>query len=155
MPTLLARLKASEGWRSHAYLDTTGHLTIGWGHNLATLILPPGVHHEDVKIVPVNGISPTVGEALLVADVLDTVASLRRAIPWFDQLDEPRQQALAEMGFNLGVPGLMRWPIFLGQVRNGDYGAAAGNMLGTPWRRQVGQRAVRLAYLMEHGKESA
>jgi lysozyme len=153
LSALLARLKESEGWRSHVYVDTTGNLTIGWGHALARLVLPSGVSFRDVKLVPINGITMTIGEALLVGDVLDAVAALRKELPWFDKLDETRQQVLADMSFNLGVPGLMRWPIFLGQVRRGEYAAAARNMRATLWARQVGQRAEKLAKMMETGGE--
>lgn len=160
---LLARLKVSEGWSPTAYIDTTGHVTIGYGHNLGKLVLPPGVRHQDVKLQPVNGITRTIGEVLLLDKVVETAEALRGELPWMDKLDVVRQQVLVDMAFNMGVrgtgkPGAKKglvdgWPIFLSQVRAGLWQAAANNMLGTPWRRQVGERAVRLAYMMLHGKE--
>ena len=154
LPTLLARLKESEGWRSHVYLDTTGHLTIGWGHNLGKLVLPPGVDYDDVKIVPVNGITMTIGEALLVGDVLDVIASLRTRIPWFDRLDEPRQQCLSDLAFNMGVTKLIEgWPNFLEDVRQGRYDEAAETLRGSKWARQVGRRAEPLIQMMESGRK--
>lgn len=149
---LVARLKQSEGWRSHVYLDTTGHLTIGYGHNLARLVLPPGVDFRDVRLQPVNGITEAIGEALLMSEVLDVIAKLTFLLPWVKSLDEVRQSVLADMAFNLGVPGLLKWPIFLGQVQRGEYVEAAANMRRTLWAKQVGQRAQRLAGMMASGR---
>lgn len=160
---LIARLKLSEGFRSHFYFDTRGNITIGYGHNLGRLILPPGVRWQDIRLAPANGVTPTIAEALLTGVLLDSIERLRREIPWFERLDAIRQEVLADMAFNMGVRGTGKprdkkglvdgWPNFLGQVQRGEYEAAARNMLGTPWRRQVGDRAVRLAYMMQHGKE--
>lgn len=148
----IARLKLSEGWRSHAYIDTRGNITIGYGHNLGRLNLPPGFEYDGL-LRPVNGITQEIGTALLVGDAMDAIERLRKVCPWWEGLDDIRQQVLADMAFNLGVPGLLKWPVFLSQVERREFKAAAMNMLGTPWRRQVGERAVRLAYMMEHGKE--
>lgn len=150
---LVERLKKSEGYRSLVYMDTKGNLTIGYGTNLGKLILPPGVSFKQIGIRQVNGVTPTIAEALLLNVLLPSVEDLREAIPWFDQLDEVRQRVLADMVYNLGTPGLLRWPIFLGQVQRGEYQAAARNMRSTAWARDVGERAIRLAYMMEHGEE--
>lgn len=151
---LIARLKLSEGFSPTVYMDTTGNLTIGYGHNLAKLVLPLGVSFKDVKILPVNGVTRTIAEALLVNVLVDSLDALRRGAVWLDQLDDVRQRVLADMAYNMGAWKLLHeWPIFMGQVQRGEYEAAARNMLGTPWRRQVGDRAVRLAYMMQHGKE--
>lgn len=163
MAQLIARLKKSEGWSATAYIDTRGYITIGFGHNLGKLILPSGVRFQDCRIAPVHGISTTIGETLMVGVLMDKLEALKKELPWLSQLDEIRQQVLADMAFNMGVRGTGKpgdkkglvdgWPNFLGQVQRGDYEAAARNMLGTPWRDQVGDRAVHLAYMMQHGKE--
>lgn len=150
---LIERLKKSEGYSPTIYVDTTGNLTIGYGTNLGKLILPPGVSFKQVRIQPANGVTITISEALLLNVLLPSIAELRSAIPWLDQLDEVRQRVLADMAYNLGTPGLLRWPIFLGQVQRGEFQAAAANMRSTRWARQVGARAVHLSYMMEHGKE--
>lgn len=154
---LVERLKEEEGYRSHVYFDTTGNLTIGYGHNLGKLEAPEGVDFSAflraIRVTPVNGVTPTIAEALLINVLTDTLSKLRKALPWVDKLDETRQQIIGDMAFNMGVPGLLKWPIFLGQVQRGEYQAAARNMRSTAWFRQVGHRAVRLVYMMEHGEE--
>ncbi|HUO11336.1 MAG TPA: glycoside hydrolase family protein, partial [Caulobacteraceae bacterium] len=60
-------------------------------------------------------------------------------------LDDPRQDVLANMAFNLGVGGLLRFPKTLALVRAERWDAAADAMLASAWARQVGARARRLA----------
>lgn len=164
LDAILARLRVSEGWREHAYLDTRGYVTIGYGFNLGFLKLPPGVRHQDVRIIPVNPISKAVGESLLVAKVLETSTALRAELPWMGRLDDVRQQVLVDMAYNMGVRGSGKpgdkkglvdgWPTFLGLVEQGRYQAAVDIMLRSPYARQVGDRAVRLAHMLAHGKET-
>lgn len=150
LSTLLPRIKLSEGWRERAYMDTTGNVTIGYGFNIGRVAVPLGV---DVRLEPVTALPQPLGEAWLTHLVLDVIERLNFALPWVKSLDDVRQGVLVEMSYNLGVPGLMRWPIFLGQVQRGEYLAAAGNMRSSLWAHQVGQRAQRLAGMMASGRE--
>ena len=150
---IVQRLKQSEGWRSHVYIDTTGNLTIGYGLNLGKLVLPDGVRFQDVRIAVVNGIPQDLAEQLLVDELTRTIAELRQLAPWIDGLDETRQQVLADMSFNMGVPKLVNgWPNFLGNVKAGRFSAAAAIMRSSKWATQVKGRAVRLAEMMETGQ---
>ena len=151
---LIPRLKDSEGWRDEAYMDTTGNVTIGYGFNLCRLVLPPGVSFREVRIVPVTKLPQPLGEAWLTGLTLGVIEELTFALPWIKSLDDVRQGVLTDMAYNLGVPGLMRWPIFLGQVQRGEYAEAATNMRSTLWAHQVGRRADRLAGMMASGRDS-
>lgn len=135
-------------------MDTTGNLTIGYGHNLAKLILPTGVSFKNVRIAPVNGIPRIIGEYLLTSEVVDVMGALSERLPFWKALDNVRRLVLADMAFNMGVPGLVNgWPNFLRAVGRGDYTAASDTMLGSKWRRQVGDRAVKLAAMMRDGAD--
>lgn len=149
LESYLPSAKGAEGWSSVVYLDTTSNLTIGWGHNLCHIEVLSGGR---VKITPVRGISPAIGEQLLLQDVLDHLEELRRALPWWDLLDDVRQEVLLDMAFNMGVPGLLKWKETLALVKAGQYTAAAARMERQPWYRQVGRRAVRLVAMMRDGK---
>jgi lysozyme len=132
---LLEELRRDEGLRTKPYRCTAGKLTIGIGRNL-----------DDVGI--------TVPEALELArhDVERVVLDLNRALPWWKELPgDARQRVLVNMGFNLGVPGLLEFRNTLGLVKAGRYTEAAGAMLASKWARQVGPRAVRLAAMMRTG----
>lgn len=133
---LKADLVRDEGLRLKPYLDTVGKTTIGVGRNLTD-----------------RGISQDEAMAMLDRDMAETIAELRHALPWWDALDGVRKRVLVNMGFNLGVPGLMKWPNTLQRIADGDYKAAAAAMRGSKWASQVGARAERLSKLMERGAD--
>lgn len=131
---LLAELTRDEGLRLKPYKCPAGKTTIGIGRNL-----------DDV------GISAAEAEHLCRNDVARVVAELDAALPWWRGLDEVRQRVLANMGFNLGVPGLLGFKNTLRKVKDGDYLGAAQGMLASKWAGQVGPRALRLAQMMRDG----
>lgn len=151
---LNAHLQQAEGWRDHVYMDTTGNLTIGFGFNLCQLVLPTGVDFHDVRIIPVTALPRPIGEVWLTHLELQVIADLTFALPWVKSLNEVRQGVLAELAYNLGVPGLLRAPIFLGQVQRGEYAQAAENLRGWLWAKQVGpDRSGRLIGMMRSGQD--
>lgn len=134
---LRAQLTLHEGRRVYPYMDTTGHLTVGVGHNLTG-----------------RGLPDTVIDLLLDEDIAGTWAILTASLPWIGQLDEVRQRVLMDMAFNLGVAGLLSFRQTLAAVQRGDFVAAARGMLDSKWARQVGPRADRLALMMATGDDS-
>jgi GH24 family phage-related lysozyme (muramidase) len=157
---LIVQLRPSEGWSPVAYLDTKGYLTIAHGFNLGK----PYIENGRIRFKPVGRVSNAIGEQLLLAKVLEAVEYMRRRYPWIDSLDEIRQRVLFDMGYNMGPAFLDNWPIFVGQLRRGAWGAAADNMLSTKWAVDVGkegpsprfpggQRAWRHARMMRTGKD--
>lgn len=143
---LIARLKRSEGWRENLYLDTTGNLTIGYGHNLAHMFIGP-----PVRIAPVNGISEAVGELLLLSDVAAAMHLLQQREPWTEQLDAVRREVLVELLFNMGSQ-VLGFDVFMSQLKGRDWFAAASNMRGWKWYRDVhAARAEPLVRMIETG----
>jgi len=133
--TLLAELTRDEGSRSKPYRDTVGKLTVGVGRNLDDV----GISDDEIAYMLNNDVSR-------VTDALDA------ALPWWKQLDDVRQRVLANMAFNMGVKGLLGFRNTLAAIAAQEYTGAAAGMLASKWAKQVGARAVRLAYMMEHGK---
>lgn len=95
--------------------------------------------------------TPAQCQAALRADVGTVTAGLTTAIPWWLHLDDPRQDVLVDMGFNLGIHGLLGFGSFLGFVRAGKYADAALDLRGTDWYDEVGHRAQRLVSQMASG----
>lgn len=131
-----------EGVRRFPYYDTASppRLTIGVGFNLTDVGLLP----EEIDFILDNRLR-------LCRE------RLTAALPWFQRLDEVRQAVLIDMEYNMGPEpfdgdGIKDWPIFLKQVEDGQYTAAANNMRSTKWAKQVGRRALRLAHMMESGE---
>ena len=135
-PLLQAELIRDEALRQRMYVDTVGKHTIGVGHNL------------DAK-----PISQRAALVILEDDVADVLAELDAALPWWRELNEVRQRVLINMGFNLGVPGLLAFHNALSAAQAGNYVAAANEMLNSKWATQVGERAQRLAKMMATGEE--
>ena len=131
---LLAQLQRDEGLRLHAYKDSVGVLTIGYGHNLEA-----------------HGITEAVASAILAEDIDRARADVLTRIPVSMALDEIRRDALINMAFNLGIVGLLRFTALLGALEQQDWPAAAQAMLDSKWARQVGERAHRLADQMRDG----
>lgn len=133
---LIPDLERDEGLRLSAYPDplTRGEpYTIGYGH--------AGVHPGTVW-------TQAQAQAQLQADVAHTEASLDIHLPWWRDLDDIRQDVIANMAFNMGVSHLVQFHNTLGAVQRGDWQAASSGMLHSEWATQVGERAVRLAQQM-------
>jgi lysozyme len=131
---LLKELTRDEGIRLKPYRCTAGKLTIGIGRNL-----------DD------KGITQAEAELLARNDIASVIAELDRRIPWWKTLDDVRQRVLVNMGFNLGVDGLMAFKNTLAAVQAGRYLDAAQGMMASKWAKQVGHRAERLALMMRDG----
>lgn len=132
------------------YLDTEGIVTCATGHALFTVedaLKLPWSHPDTVragyaavKAAPAGKIAsfyahltvcrltPEAMKALLEADVEQVIAGLKKRLPELDAYPAPVQQALGDMGFNLGVSGLMnKFPTFVSAIRSRDWPLAAAN----------------------------
>lgn len=117
------------------YKDSVGLLTIGYGRNLAH-----------------RGISLAEAHYLLLEDIGDVLAQVEAAFPWAKAMTPARQRVLANMCFNLGLHSLVGFKATLKAMEAGDYAAAAAGMRNSKWASQVGERAERLARMMERGE---
>ena len=141
---LKARLTDEEGSRLVAYLDTKGILTVGVGHNCKAKPV--------VGVIRVGDqITREVEQQLLSEDVADAVKQLDVWLPWWRDLDDARQNVLADMCFNMGILTLCKFVNALAAMKAGDYFSAAQGMRASKWAKQVGRRAKRLADNMEMG----
>lgn len=125
---LARQLMQDEGLRLKPYRCSAGRLTIGVGRNL-----------ED------RGITEEEALVLLDNDIRSFWGQLAAALPWVLRAPEEAQEVLANMCFNLGLAGLLRFTQALAHMEAGRYGAAAAEMLRSRWAAQVGPRAQRLA----------
>ncbi len=148
---MAAELTQDEGLRLLPYVDTTGNLTIGVGHNLdACPLTSEEVEHigHDARSKP---ISNEQAMYLLAADIRRLSLDLDRRMAWWKLLDEPRRRVLLNMAFNLGITRLLNFTETLRWMQQGHYSAAATCMLNSVWATQVGERAERLAKRMRSG----
>ena len=134
---LIKELRRDEGVIPHAYQDSLGYWTIGVGRLIDK---KKGGRLTDEEI-----------DYLLMNDVKECVADLDKSLPWWRSLTDARRRVLVNMRFNLGMAGLLGFKNTLKFIETGDYKKAADNMLLSKWAKQVGQRANRLAKMMENG----
>ena len=130
----------AEGWRAVIYDDGTGK---------------PITKGTIVRGVPTLGAGltgPFTRDELMPITRSRAQAyweTLEKALPWVSDLNEPRQQALGEMAYNLGVTDLLKFNTFLGLMQAGQYDAAADDLGQTLWAKQVGVRAARICALIK------
>lgn len=136
---LLKEIERDEGFRSSAYLDSLGFLTIGIG----TLI--------DAR--KNGGISHAAALFMLSEEVANIEKALDDSIPWWKNLSGPRRRVLLNMSYNLGVSGLLAFKKTLQLIKDGQYEKASEEMLRSRWAAQVGDRAQRLSTMMKGGSQ--
>jgi len=144
---LKAQLRVDEGVRRRRYLDTADppRWSIGVGHNITDdPRYPYAVTDEPLNEIQID--------MLLERDIASAVADLDQNVNWWRAMEEPRQRVLANMCFNLGWPRLSQFINTLQAMHFSNYAAAASEMRGSLWAKQVGARAERLAKIMETGE---
>ncbi|WP_428045727.1 glycoside hydrolase family protein [Candidatus Avelusimicrobium fimicolum] len=129
-----ARIRKSEGLSYLPYKCPSGHLTIGYGHNLE------------------HGISIEAAELLLRQDIEIAAKQVKNAFILWPKLTEARFYVLVDMTFNMGISRLCGFKKMLTAVEQGDYQTAAKEMLASKWAVQVGRRAAELSKIMKKGE---
>ena len=136
---LVEILTVNEGLRLTPYRCTAGKLTIGYGHT------GPSVE-ESLKWTQEQA------DHVLLNDARNAAADLDWHLPWWRRLSDTRQEALADMAFNLGIKRLQGFQKMLEALRRGQWADAAKECLDSRYARQVGNRAKRNAFVFEHGR---
>lgn len=135
MKSIKEQLILHEDLKLKPYEDSEGYITIGVGHNLDA----QGVKRELVM-------------KWLDEDVKEVVDELEQ-YDWFHKLDIVRQKVIIDMGFNLGVPGLLEFKKMIQAIKEDDYERAVAEMKDSKWHDQVKDRASRLEKMMRTGED--
>lgn len=125
-------LERDEGRRRKAYRDTVGKLTIGVGRNLDD----KGLRDDEINLMLRN-------------DIKEAESELDRTQPWWRDHPAAVQGVLLNLMFNLGATRLGKFITTLSLIKRRDYRGAANQLRRTLYARQVGQRAERLAKILE------
>jgi len=140
---LQKQLTLEEGSKNKAYKDSKGIWTIGIGHNLEA-----------------RPISDLAVKVIFEEDVDFVVKLLNKYLTWWTTLDTVRQNALIDLGFNLGVGPSSEDPtgkllLFTGTLevlKDKNYEECAKHLESTLWYKQVGSRAIRIVQMIRHGE---
>lgn len=114
-------LEQEEGCKYKPYTDTVGKLTIGIGRNLTD----KGLSRDEVL-------------HLLRNDIKETAEKIQTALPWIKTLSESQQAALIDLGFNMGVGGLLGFKNMLSNLKAGNISGAIKELKSSKWWDQIG-----------------
>lgn len=124
----------AEDYRQFPYPDTTGHLTVGYGHNLN-----------------MKGISRAIADLILKEDIEEAIAGCVKEIPFLHELNEARQYVLVNMAFNMGIGGLCSFKKMLAALQEARYQDAAQEIANSLEAKQVPSRIFPLIKIIETG----
>jgi lysozyme len=131
----VAQLKPDEGFRSKVYKDIVGKQTIGYGFNIDA------------------GITVQAASALLTAQANDVQQDLA-VLDWFRGLDDVRASVCIQLGFNLGLNGLLAFQKMIDALRSGNWQGAHDELLASHAAYQLPARYGRLANLLLNGVQT-
>lgn len=132
---LIELIEQEEGFRSKAYHDTRGVLTIGFGTNLSI------------------GITRDEAEQLAISRLSQTYIHLNNSWPPYDRQPMEVQSALLDMAYQLGVVGVLKFHATLRALEAGDYRLAAHGVRSSAWNHQTPRRAERVAEVFERAAQ--
>ena len=129
-------LKGYEGFSGTPYMDTAGHRSIGYGHNLDVSPLPGD---RDYNAEP---LTEAEAEAILSQDVEAAEQALERIVPdVMGLIPQDKREVLIRMSFQMGAAGVAKFRNMIAALKDHDYPRAAAEMLDSRWARQVPRRA--------------
>ena len=134
---LVRRIKADEGFKAKAYRDEDGW-SIGYGHH--------------TKEMPRSIVTREEAHSILIEDLLVAREDCVSIYFEFSEIDEPRQEALINMSFNMGGPTLRKFKKHIQAVDYRDWEAAAEEAQDSRWYDQVGGRAKRIVRTLRTGE---
>lgn len=131
---LMQSVKAHEGLRLKPYKDSLGILTVGYGHNLES-----------------HTVTPHLAEEWLGEDLYSAIISAKMFPEWQFLDTDARQNAFAEMVFNIGPLGVSNFKNMLASIRVQDWQEVAKQALDSKWATQVGKRSLTLIAMLQTG----
>jgi len=145
-----------EGMVLEPYRDSLGISTIGIGRNLedgGITDVELDYIGKTLEQVLEQGLTQEEAYYLCRNDISNVEKELLERKPVVNQLDSVRQMCLVDMGFNMGVPSLMKFVKMWGAIEVGDFYEASDQMLDSRWAKQVGRRSEDLSNMMRYGYE--
>ena len=124
--TVIGNLQREEGFSAKPYTDTRGCLTIGYGTAIC------------------EGITRTEAVYLLRERLIDTRARLASEWQPFKTMSSPVRVALLDMGYQLGVEGLLEFHDMLAALARGDLDGAVAAGKASDWYQETPKRAKRV-----------
>ena len=128
-------LRAFEGLRLQAYLDTTNHWTVGYGRRC------------DKGAV----MTKEQAESALADDIAKAEQGARHVFPTFSAQPQHVQDVLVEAVFQLGASGMRKFIEFGQAIQARNYALASACLIDSRFHHQCKARCEALARKLTHG----
>lgn len=128
MKNLVEDIKDNEGFVGTVYKDTLGFDTIGYGTKLP-------LSEEEAALI-------------LEYRLKAKIKELEQREPFVNKLPLEKQEIIAEMCYQMGVSGVLKFRNMWAALKAEDYDEAAAQMLDSRWAVQTPNRAKKLAQKM-------
>jgi lysozyme len=120
MNKLIESIKKNEGFKGMPYNDSRGYPTIGFG-----------------TLLPLN---EEEAELLLQYRLSNIEDEIKEKVPYFDILPPVVKEVLFEMGYQLGVPKMMKFKQMFAAIKDGDWEGMIREMKDSRWYKQTPNR---------------
>ncbi|MBF0035846.1 glycoside hydrolase family protein [Citrobacter freundii] len=144
---IIPLLRQEEGVEHKPYIDSLGYPSIGVGFKIGPQGAP--LSHYTFSLVDdtINSwlysfVDSTQEQMAANADIASALVCC----------NQPRQDILTSMGYQMGVSGLAGFHHMLDAISKEDWEEAASQMLDSTWAKQTPERAQRHADVMRSGK---
>ena len=147
---MIERVKKHEGFSEKPYTDTVGKVTIGYGRNIEDnpfsveelCALFKGVEWHSKKD------AEDWAEMLMRSDLENVESELNASLAMWPQCTKDQQTVLIDLGFNIGIGGLLSFKGMLEAIDNEEPTIAAYELLNSKYARQTKTRAIDNARLL-------
>lgn len=128
-----------EGIKNTVYTDSKGYLTVGIGTCVDSRVPGAGLLMNEMLFILNNRI--------------DLIRQELWHDPWYDKLDQVRQDVITEMAFNMGVEGLLKFVGMIQCIKEQNYHSAAVEARCSKWAIEVSaNRLDNMMYRLEFGE---
>lgn len=158
--TIEKMLRGDEGIRPHWYFDSEGYPTIGIGH---LLIREKTRDQTRINAAISDAVGRTVTSGTITAEEISMLfaqdlATVRSGISRtpsvrevYVDLNRPRQMAIENMCFQMGVGGVAKFTNTLAAMKRQDWKSAYNGLRNSLWARQTPGRSSRVAKIVLTG----
>lgn len=142
MSKLLEVIARQEGFRPDVYRDSEGYWTIGCGCLISKELTMSEAQARSACEAPWTLEQAKQKLAVHVAEVQQALSA---RLPYFDTLPELVRWGLIDMGYQLGVRGVLMFTHMLAAIEAGRYAEAERDALNSLWAHQTPNRAKEVA----------
>ena len=155
MRELIESVKKNEGFSQKPYVDVLVKKNPEkYGISKAELAIIEK-HLDKLKLTFGHGltfIESDESEAVVSMRIKKIIKEIEKREPFINKLPLEKQEIIAEMSYQLGVSGVLRFRKMWAALREFDYKRASAEMLDSTWAVQTPNRAKELARKMGGAK---